>query len=501
MTIKTIRFALAVVLLATQAAQAIGYGDARPRAMGLAGAYTAMARGAESLYWNPANLALKDSPKFSFALLPGASYALENNSWSVATYNDFNGNFIDEDMKDEMLSDLDKGGLQFNTDLGVFVPLVGGTAFPLPWGLSSALAFDFRTGVEGQVPGDMIEFMLRGNQFESERLAANRDPNYDIAEWDGEAWGLGVLSWGLAKPWVPKPLASYVSQFAVGGTIKLMSGFLGEVVQSDGGFITRVTGTDLRAHAVVRSAGDLGIDLNDPRPADLLDLKVGGFGLGLDLGAVGVTKDGRTTVGLSIVNFLDVMNWNIEAQQDSVYVTAEGVSVTSFTGKDGFDEIFDNPREVVVGGLIDTVFQSDVDSATWEDGNPVFRTQREISSFSRSLPAMLRLGVAHKPFPRLTVAANYDQAFSSGMGIDSTPRVSLAAEYRLVNWFPIRFGLAGGGRGGRSSAFGFAFGPFTVKRFQMVLAELSLSNRGGFFPGSSQGAGISFNLLRMHINR
>ncbi|HIG16943.1 MAG TPA: hypothetical protein EYQ31_06450 [Candidatus Handelsmanbacteria bacterium] len=156
MTIKTIRFALAVVLLATQAAQAIGYGDARPRAMGLAGAYTAMARGAESLYWNPANLALKDSPKFSFALLPGASYALENNSWSVATYNDFNGNFIDEDMKDEMLSDLDKGGLQFNTDLGVFVPLVGGTAFPLPWGLSSALALPELADEQQQVEVETI---------------------------------------------------------------------------------------------------------------------------------------------------------------------------------------------------------------------------------------------------------------------------------------------------------------------------------------------------------
>ncbi len=68
MTTSTIRFALAASLVtgmfATQAAQAIGYGDAQPRAMGLAGTYTAMARGVESLYWNPANLALKDSPGF-----------------------------------------------------------------------------------------------------------------------------------------------------------------------------------------------------------------------------------------------------------------------------------------------------------------------------------------------------------------------------------------------------------------------------------------------------
>ena len=66
MTTRMIRFALfaglVTGLIPTQSAQAIGYGDARPRSMGLAGAYTAMARGVESLYWNPANLALKDSP-------------------------------------------------------------------------------------------------------------------------------------------------------------------------------------------------------------------------------------------------------------------------------------------------------------------------------------------------------------------------------------------------------------------------------------------------------
>lgn len=473
---------LVVGLLVTQTAHAIGYGDSQPRAMGLAGSYTAMARGVDALYWNPANLALSDSPKFSLPLVGGGSYVLENNSWSVSTYNDFNGAFIDEGMKDDMLSDLDTDGLQFNTDLGLSLPVVGGVAFPMPWGLSSAMAFDFRLGVEGQVPGDMIEFLLRGNQFERERLADGRDANYDIAEWDGEAWGLGVFSWGLAKPWIPAPLKPYVSQFAVGTTLKVMGGGLVEVTDSDGGFVTRVSGSQLNANGVARAGG--------------------GIGFGVDLGAVGVTRDGKTTVGMSLVNLLDVMNWSISAQQDSVFVVAEGVSVTSFTGKDGFDEIFDNPREVVLAdGRTDTVSESEVDAAIWAAGDPVFHSEQDISSFSRSLPAMLRLGVAHKPFPRLTVAANYDQAFSTGLGIDSTPRVSLAAEYRLVNWFPVRFGLSAGGRGGRSSAFGFAFGPVIVKRFQMVLAELSLTNRGGFFPGSSQGAGISFNLFRIQLNR
>lgn len=485
MTKQKIRIALASLtacLLTVAPGHTIGYGDSQARALGLGGSYTALARGVESLYWNPANLALKDSPKVSFAL-GGGSFLLENNSWSITTYNDFNGSMIDDDMKEDMLSDLDAEGLQFNMDLAGQVPVVGGIAFPMPWGLSSAIAFDVRLGVEGQVPGDMIEFLLRGNQFEQDRIAAGRDPNYDIAEWDGEAWGLGVFSWGFAKPWIPEALAPHVSQFAVGTTLKVMGGGLVDVTDSDGGFVTRVSGTQLNANGIAQRAG--------------------GVGFGIDLGAVGVSKDGRTTVGLSLVNLLDVMSWSIESQQDSVFVVAEGISVTSFTGQDGLDEVFDNPREVTFAdGRIDTLLEHEVDDAAiWDDGDPVFHIERDIGSFSRSLPAMLRLGIAHKPLPRLTVAANYDQAFSSGLGISNTPRVSLATEYRLVNWFPVRFGLSAGGRGGRSSAFGMAIGPFTVKRFQVVFAELSFVNRGGFFPGSSQGAGFSINLLRLNINR
>ncbi len=483
MTLSQLRIVLAVSLVGALStrALAIGYGDTQPRPMGLAGSYTAMARGVESLYWNPANLALKDSPKVSLPVNIGFSYILENNSWSVSDYNDFNGAFIDEDMKDNLLGDLDRDGLQFNTDLGIFLPLIGGATFPMPWGLQSAIAFNLRVGAEGQIPGDMIEFMLRGNQFERDRLAQGRDPNYDIAEWDGEAWALGVLSWGFAKPWMPAVVSPYVSQFTVGATVKLLGGGLGEVIDSDGGFVTRVSGTQLNASGVARSGA--------------------GVGFGIDIGVAGVSKDGRTTAGLSVVNLLDVMNWSISTQQDSVFVVASGISATSFIGKDGFDEIFDNPREFTVNGVVDTLFRADVDSATWEGGDPVFRKEQDLDSFGKSLPAMIRLGVAHSPFPRLTVAANFDQAFSSGFGISTTPRVSLGTEYRLVDWFPLRFGLSGGGRAGRSSALGFAFGPFTYKRFRIIIMETAAVNRGGFFPGTSQGFGYSINFLKMRIKR
>ena len=452
---------LAGSLLHGGPARAMGYGDTQPRPMGLAGTYTALARGTEALYWNPANLALRDSPKYSLPLMLGFSVIGENNSISVADYNKYNGEFISESDKDDILENIDKEGLQFNTDLGLFLPVVGGVTFPLPWGLSSAIAVNTRFGLEGEIPKDMIELLLRGNQFARDRRKDGKDPVYDIAAWDGSAWGLGVFSWAFAKPWMPAQLKPYLDEFTVGGTLKIMGGVYGEVMRSDGGVETRVSGAEVDAYAITRGGG--------------------GTGFGVDLGVAGVTKDRKTTISVSLVNLLDRLSWNIETHQDSFFVKGNKLRVLSFTGKDDFTEVFDNPKD--------------------KDGDVVFHKEIEIESFQRSLPAMLRLGVAHKVMPRLTVAGNYDQAFSSGFGISPVPRVSAGIEYRLVDWFPTRFGLSVGGRAGQSSAIGFAFGPFTVKRFRLILLETAVVNRGGFFPGVAQGGGYSINLFRLRIKR
>ncbi len=450
---KTNGLILALALLLTGGeALATGYGDTQPRAMGIAGAYGAMARGVESIYWNPANLALSDGPKLSLPLNLGLSFIMENNSISISDYNKYNGDFISDEDKDDIVGSIPGGGLKFNTDIGLFMPVIGGVAFPLPWGLSSAIAINARVGMEGEIPRDMIDLLLNGNQFARDREAAGKSPGYDIAKWDGQGWGLGIFSWAIAKPIMPASLKNHLSEFAVGATFKVMGGGFGEVLRSDGGIETRIGGTDIDAYAVTRFGG--------------------GLGFGLDLGATGVTKDGKTTVGLALMNLLDTMSWSIESQQDSVFVQASRLRALSFTGKAGFDDIFDE-----------------------------YGSETEDSSFSLTLPAMLRLGATHRPIPKLVVSGQYDQAFSSGFGISSTPRLALGVEYRLVDWFPLSFGLSGGGRAGQSSAIGFGFGPFPAGRWRLTLLETGLVNRGGFLPGVAQGAGWSINLLRVSMNR
>ena len=90
-------------------------------------------------------------------------------------------------------------------------------------------------------------------------------------------------------------------------------------------------------------------------------------------------------------------------------------------------------------------------------------------------------------------------SFSSGFGISSTPRVALGAEYSIVKWFPMRFGLSAGGRVGNSSAFGLGIGPFSLGSVKLRLFEYAVVNRGGFLPAGTQGMAISLGFFRFEV--
>ena len=467
-------------------------GGTDPRAMGLAQSYTALVRGPESVFWNPANLGLSGSRKFSWQVLSvGASLVTENNSFSVTTYNDYftesndsvsprgTAYYINAEDKQDLLDDIPAEGMKMNVELepvlAAGLPINGGIAFPLPGGLQSALALGLTVGLEGEMPKDMFELLLFGNQFAADRLAAGKEEGYDISEWNGSAWAITSLNWGIAKPWLPQGLKSYLSEMALGGTLKFTGGLYGEILESGGeGMVTRIDGAVVDAYAITQSAGDIDIDSEK--------VEFGGSGFGLDLGVAGVTKNGKTTFSIGLLNLLDSFSWSTKVRQDSIFATATNLRVTRFIDPDQQD----------IENVLDN---EDVDG----DGDIDFHKKIGEDSFSRSLPAVLRVGLAHELMNRMTVVGNYDQAFSEGFGLSTTPRLSAGVEYRLVNWFPMRFGLSAGGRWSSSSAIGFALGPFTMSRLQFRLLDLALVTRGGFFPGIAKGTAISVQFFRLDL--
>lgn len=452
------RFAIAALLVAGFSARSEGLGDTQTRALSLSQAYTALARGPETVFWNPANLALRGGPRFQWEVLnAGLSLIAENNGFSVKTYND---NFTDADRliteadKDKILGDIPAAGLRINLDLdprfALGIPFNGGVAFPMAWGLSSAITLGLSTGFEAEIPKDMIELMLKGNDF---------NKPYDIADWDGAGWGVFSFNWAAAKPWMPGQLKPYLDEFTVGGTFKVLSGGYGETQRSGGTLLVEPQGADLDFNMITRAAG--------------------GYGLGLDLGVAGVTKDRKLTFSAGLLNFLDYMSWGISPKKDSVFAVANDMKVTSIFDGQGIEDALDN---------------EDVDG----DGDADFHKELDDKAFSRSLPAMLRLGAAYQLQPKLTLVGNYDQAFSSGFGVEATPRIALGAEYRLVDWFPTRFGLTLGGRSSGSS-LGFAFGPFNLGHAQFEVLDLALVNRGGMLPGASKGTAISLMFFKFNL--
>lgn len=451
---------IAALLIAGASTRSEGLGDTQTRALALSQAYTALARGPEAVFWNPANLALRGGPRFQWEMVNlGFSLIAENNGFSVATYND---NFTDKNRliteadKNKILKDIPAEGERINVDIdphfALLIPFNGGVAFPMPWGLSSAVTLGLNTGFEAELPKAMIELMLKGNEF---------NKPYDIADWNGSGWSVFSLNWAAAKPWMPVQLKPYLDEFTVGGTLKVLSGGYGEIQKSNGSLLVEPQGMDLDFNLVTQGGG--------------------GYGFGLDLGVAGVTKDRKLTFSAGLLNFLDYMSWGISPKQDSIFATANDMKATSIFGVKNIQDALDF-RDVDGDNKTDSTFTKNLGE----------------KAFSRSLPAMLRLGAAYQLQPKLTLVGNYDQAFSSGFGIKTTPRIALGAEYRLVDWFPTRCGLSVGGRSSGSS-LGFAFGPFNLGHAQFEVFDLALVNRGGLLPGVSKGTAISLMLFKFNL--
>jgi len=472
---------LAVLIIGGFTGRALAVpGDVNSRTMGLGQAYTALARGPESAFWNPANLALSGSSDVHWDLFRvGISLVAENNSFAWTTYMDnFTENnknvspngtqyYISPEDKVDLLDDIPAEGLKINVDIdpsvAVGIPINGGVAFSIGK-IRSAVSIGFNAGIETEISKDMFDLFLSGNEF---------DRNYAISDWDGSGWALGTINFSAARSFMPMQLKPYLSEFTAGGTFKISLGSYGEVMESGGtGLSSGLSGFALDSYLVTRSAGFSG-SLNKPKPG------LGGLGFGLDFGVAAVTKDRKATISLGFLNLLDTFSWSMDARQDSLFIGASDLRITKFVDEDS--------REIA-----DVLDNEDLDG----DGTTDFYKQISDEGFSRSLPAMMRFGVSYQVMPKLMVVGNYDQAFSNGFGVSSTPRLAGGAEYRLVDWFPTRIGLSLGGRSNGASV-GFAFGPFLMPNMSFTLLDFALFTRGGFVPGVAKGTALSLQFVRI----
>ncbi len=126
--------------------------------LGMAGAYTALARGVDAIYWNPANLGLKDGSRSGSMMLLNASAGLGNNSINQAMYNEFftNENKVlsTEDVDRLLASIPDDKGLELETltDISLFSFAFGNFGF----------GFSTSSYSQSYLPKQVLEIPLRG---------------------------------------------------------------------------------------------------------------------------------------------------------------------------------------------------------------------------------------------------------------------------------------------------------------------------------------------------
>ena len=423
-------FLAAGVLLSVVAADA-GSERTNVRGMGMARTYVAGSRGLDAVGINPANLAAPDSGTVTMSLIPFGVHA----GTDMMTYGTYKEYFTGVDAGTERvgryLTDADKQKILEGFPDGV--GRVAADAQFRPIGLSInvgsfgrfAFTITEQVAFDADIPHDYAEFILYGNAPGSVfDFSATRGR----AQWTREY----ALSFGRAVP-VPGFLQSLVKNLNAGVAVKYVQGFA--YYEMSNSATSLATGMDGILHARVGVlARGASIDLIHDNGGDSFTPfpDAAGSGMAFDLGVSGMVTD-YLTVGIAVTD-IGSIGWTKHLEQVRVD--------TAFT--------IDDP------GL---------ESQRTAIENAMKGTRVDGEAFSTNLPTKLRIGVAVevtaipvvKEFMvgQMDLAADYNQGLYDVPGSTTRGRFSLGMEYRIVKFFPLRFGVSFGGEDRSNLALGF----------------------------------------------
>ncbi len=355
------------------------------RSFGLAGSFTARARGYEAPFWNPANLGLPNQPGWSIGLA-GASAYLNNNSLTYRQITDLYGEFLDDQTKSQLLANIRRNDpdrmLELAFDLGAHAMGVSIGRFAIGLGGIGAGS--------AQLSPDAAELLLFGNVGED---GTGRD--FTLQGSEAQAWATsgGLVSY--AQPFSIPALGLLKMNFSAGATVKYGI-----------------------AHGLVRLS-DRGSQLTSDPLGFQMDIEVltsngaaAGSFWSLDLG---LAMDwGPLTAGMSLQNAIGDISWNGENFELKL------VSASA-----------------------------DFEGSTSSDTTLVFKDldpddQARITEFlaGADVPKRLRLGVAYGVSSMLSVSGDYVELIGGTLRTRWDRTISVGAELALFGAVPLRAGLA-----------------------------------------------------------
>jgi hypothetical protein len=194
-----------------------GRGENDPRAVGMGGAFTALARGSDAACWNPANLGLSNNDRYSINLLD-MGMRIRNNSFTLDDYNRYNGKFLTEADKVDIINSIPSTGLDLD---------LAAEASALNFSIGNLAVSYTAVGVTSfSLDRDPFRLMLLGNAVAHE---------VSVSDTRGEAYALGdfALSYGRTLwDWND-------GEFSVGAGAHYIEGYaFAGITEADGGIIT-----------------------------------------------------------------------------------------------------------------------------------------------------------------------------------------------------------------------------------------------------------------------
>ena len=377
--ITTIVLALLVVLPVAATAQLAA---PSARSFGLAGSYSARARGYEAPYWNPANLGLPGRPSWSVGLV-GANANINNNSLDYGQITDLYGEYIDDATKSQILADIRRSNPDRMFQLG---GELGASALAF-----SIWRFGFGASAIGvgdlQVSPDAAELILFGNVGED-----GTGKDFDISgNGDGSVFSNFYISYGqpFSFPTLPG------MEFSVGASVKYGIAHALAIVTDEGSTFT-----------------------SDPLTlnADLQVLTSNGSDAGrmwaFDLGAA--MDWSNWTFSLALQNAFVDMSWNFEDFDLSLY---------------------EGRADLTEAVLTDT-------TVAYSDLSPELQQQVDERLADAVPPKRLRMGAMYRLGQKWALSADYVELLGGTLREQWDRSLSAGAQVSLISALPLRAGLA-----------------------------------------------------------
>ncbi|MCP4580188.1 MAG: hypothetical protein GY839_01120 [candidate division Zixibacteria bacterium] len=311
-TLRIIGAALVIALLS--AGPLFAWGESNPRAMAMGGAYTALGIGIEASATNPANLGLSRNQSFSFDLV-SVGLSVKNNSFSLGDYNEYNGQFLTDSDKNDILAKIPAEGLKLNV-----LTEAAGLNFSV-----GRLAFSFRGLGASKVnfDKDPFELLLFGNAVKSE-------VNLDDTRGEAYAIGDGAISYG-------HPLMKWADgELAIGATFHYLYGIAHEkITYAQGGVRTTEEGFVGNGEMIVRSS-------------------LGGQGTAFDLGVALVFRE-DWVFSASWQNIYSKINWNNETEEMRFIFDMQPINFDNLADEDSDSLVESSDTTYAVPGFSSTL--------------------------------------------------------------------------------------------------------------------------------------------------